>query len=422
MNWDSMKNSFFYYKDVDELAKIGPQWDFDWAWGNTNMYNINTNYPTSWQTTLEYFTREWYYQTVQWNRMLIRDPYFLTLAYEKYQNVVRPVIENMVKDGGLIDQYSTYLKEAGTMNDRRWSYTYTPENYSGATPENFTDSVATIKKFLSKRVKWLDKQFTSVSTLVNSLGYYKKSSDIQISGKEDGDRITFTAVTSNSSAAKIRFQINGKTCLTADVSGGKASVSIEKNVLRSDGLNTVVANEVNQKGNYIYNTSASKTGNYNVVKSDYLVLDLNHLDELPKEDDSLLSQTVATPLPTSTVSPAATESPAVSETPSSGSSSDSENAKTKTKAKVSKVTIKVSGKKGTVKKLSLKKGKKIKLKAVVKGSGAFKTGVTWKSSKKKTASVTKKGVVTGKRTGTVKITAISVGDKTKKAVVTVKVK
>ena len=30
MNWDSMKNSFFLYKDIDGLAKIGPQWDFDW--------------------------------------------------------------------------------------------------------------------------------------------------------------------------------------------------------------------------------------------------------------------------------------------------------------------------------------------------------------------------------------------------------
>ena len=42
MNWDSMKNSFFFYKKVDELAKFGPQWDYDWCWGNVNMFNIDT--------------------------------------------------------------------------------------------------------------------------------------------------------------------------------------------------------------------------------------------------------------------------------------------------------------------------------------------------------------------------------------------
>ena len=92
MNWDSMKNSFFLYKDIDGLAKIGPQWDFDWAWGNRNMYWINTWYPTSWHTTENAFTVEQYYQTVQWNRMLIRDPYFLTLAYEKWHQIRGTVI------------------------------------------------------------------------------------------------------------------------------------------------------------------------------------------------------------------------------------------------------------------------------------------------------------------------------------------
>jgi hypothetical protein len=289
MNWDSMKNSFFYYKEVDQLAKIGPQWDFDWCWGNINMYNINTNYPTSWQTTEEDFTVEQYYQTVQWNRMLIRDPYFLTKAYEKYQEI-RPIIENMIKTDGLIDQYKEYLLEAGRSNDTRWSYTYSTK-YSGATSETFEKSIASIKTFLNKRVAWLDKQFTDVDTLADSLGYYKKSDDITLKVYSQDSNVVLEAATTNSSAKKIRFQINGTTCKDASVTDGTAKVVIAKSSLDSTALNTVVANEMNSSGSYIKNSSASVSGNYNVVKSDYevfYVADLKGADqsEDKKEDQN----------------------------------------------------------------------------------------------------------------------------------------
>ncbi len=276
MNWDSMKNSFFYYKDVDSLAKIGPQWDFDWAWGNINMYNTNTNYPTSWQTTIEAFTKEQYYQTVQWNRMLIRDPYFVTLAYEKYQSIRDTVIEEMIKDGGLIDTYYEYLKEAGAANDARWSCTYSTE-YKGATAKGFEDSIKQIKTFLKTRVAWLDKQFTSPQTLINSLGYYKTDSTIDLTVIPGLTKTVLTAKVTNSFAKTVKFQINGTTIVSAPVTNGVATATIKTADLRQDGLNTVVANEVNSTGSYIYNTSASKTGNYNVVKSDYEVFDVSNI-------------------------------------------------------------------------------------------------------------------------------------------------
>ena len=282
MNWDSMKNSFFFYKDHNELAKFGPQWDYDWCWGNVNMYNINTNYPTSWQTTEDAFTVEQYYQTVQWNRMLIRDPYFLTLAYEKYQKV-RPIIEDMIKEGGLIDQYKTYLKEAGAANDKRWGYTYSTE-YGGATSKNFADSVAWIESFLDTRVAWLDKQFASVESLAKSLGYYKASEDMFVEGKVEGNTITFTGETTDSNVKKIRFQIDGTTTLDAAVTNGRATATLDKTKLNATGLHTVVANALDASGNYIYNTGASKTGIYNIVKSAYLPFDLAKPAEMDKEN------------------------------------------------------------------------------------------------------------------------------------------
>ena len=293
MNWDSMKNSFFYYKDNDKLAKIGPQWDFDWCWGNTNMYNINTQQDgsvsarTSWHTTIGYYTREQFYQCEQWNRMLIRDPYFLTLAYEKYKEV-RPIIENMIKEGGLIDQYQEYLEAAGAANDKRWQYTYSTQ-YGGAVAQGFADSIATIKSFVGDRVAWLDKQFTSVDTLVNSLGYYEKASDIGVSAEQQDDEAIFTATTTNTDAKKICFQVNGTTQITADVQGGTATAKIKGDKLRNSGLNTVVANEMDSAGKYLYldedQTTGRVSGNYNIVKSSFANFEfVSQSSELSEED------------------------------------------------------------------------------------------------------------------------------------------
>lgn len=86
----------------------------------------------------------------------------------------------------------------------------------------------------------------------------------------------------------------------------------------------------------------------------------------------------------------------------------------------------VSGK-ATVRKIKLNysrytlaKGKKLALKAKITPKKASKSSITWKSSKKTVASVSKKGVVTGKKVGTAKITAAVKGTR-KKAVCMVKV-
>lgn len=430
MNWDSMKNSFFYYKDVDQLAKFGPQWDYDWCWGNTNMFNIFTNYPEKWQTTLEEFTVEQYYQSVQWNRMLIRDPYFLTLAYEKYQKI-RPIIENMIKENGLIDQYETYLKEAAACNDARWSYTYSSE-YSGATAQNFSDSLASIRTFLNKRVTWLDAQFTSVQTLVNSLGYYQTADDIRLSAYRQGDQVGLIAMTNNKLAKKIRFQINGTTFVDAEVQeDGSASVLIDSGQFKQEGWNTVVANEVNQDGAYLYNTTASHTGNYNVVKSDYeafVLADLETKEGITVESPSPLPSMTASPsapaLPSVTVLPTQTTTPSQTATvPAPSQSSQASPAPAATQPSAGTLTPAVTGSPapavtagGEATALpSIKLNvKKLKMKRKTSCSGIVVSGlakgdrvIQWKSSNKKVVRVTRKGKLKAKKTGKATVTVLT---------------
>ncbi len=85
--------------------------------------------------------------------------------------------------------------------------------------------------------------------------------------------------------------------------------------------------------------------------------------------------------------------------------------------KVTKITL-------NKKTATLKAGKKLRLKAVVKPSGAANKKLAWSTSKKKWARVSKKGVVTARKKGighTVKITARAKDGSGKKAVCRIKI-
>ena len=246
MNWDSMKNSVFVYKDITGLAYLAPVWDFDWAFGNKNMFNVDTNFPEEWHTTFQYFTTEQYYQSEQWNRYLIKDPYFLLKVYEKYKSIRPTLLEDIIKDGGSIDSYYDYLFEAAQANDVKWSRTY--REYNG---ERFEASMTSLRTFINKRLAWMDEQFISFDNFVKSLGYYKSSNAIKvekITANSDGT-YTITASTTHATATGISFQINGTTIRQANIVDGKATVVT--NLISGNDTNIVVLRGVNSRGDYI---------------------------------------------------------------------------------------------------------------------------------------------------------------------------
>ena len=443
MNWDSMKNSFFYYKDVDQLAKIGPQWDFDWSWGNKNMFGIYTWYPTDWHTTINAFTVEQYYQTVQWNRMLIRDPYFVTKAYEKYHEIRNTYIEDMIKAGGLIDQYYEYLRDAGAANDARWSYTY--GSYGSV---NYEESYTNLKNFVNTRVTWLDQQFTSVEKLIESLGYYKTSSKIEAAAYKGENTTTLAANVKDANIHQVVFQINGTIQQTAAVSNGSASVVIENSSLSSSSFNTVHALAVNASGDYIYNTAASKTGNYNVVVSDYEVFDINNY--VPLDSVTLNQQThqmyVGETLQlTADVLPQNASNPLLNWKTSNDSVAIVSNSGFVTATGAGTVTITAESKADASKKAectiqiqelpivkisiclnrdvhTLDIGGKVQLTATITPKDASYQSVEWKTSNASVASVSNSGLVTAKKAGVADITVISQYDSSQTAKCTITVR
>lgn len=268
VNWDSMKNSVFVTKDIDKLAELGPAWDYDWAFGNDNMFRIHTDFTDIWQTTDHYFTNEQYYQSVQWNRFLIKDPYFLLQVYNKYKEIRTTVLENIIKDGGTLDVQYDYLYQAGIANDNRWSYTYT--NYDGKT---FDIAYNNLRDFINQRITWLDSQFSSLDSLIRSLGYYKSSDDLSVTSvtyNDDGTAL-ITASTVNPSAASISFEVNGSTFINAPVLNGQASVTVDASILSEKDNNMVQIRLKDFSDNYITNTTNSRNADDVYALSNYKV-------------------------------------------------------------------------------------------------------------------------------------------------------
>ncbi len=268
-NYDSMKNSFYYQKDIGKLAVVAPFWDYDWSMGNwiTTRY---TNMPTKWQTTLD-GACELFYQSVSWNRMLIRDPYFLLKVWEKY-HAVRGDIEEIVKDGGFVDTEYERLKKASAANDLRWGHL--------DVFRSFEDSFKDLRNYLDKRVVWFDNQFATFDTLVESLGYYHASDYLEVTNviKEKDGSATIEVKVNNTSVENVAFQVNGTYLVTvSNVKNGAETVTLTVNVpateLLTDSLNIVEVKAMDRNKNYIVNEEYSQKGNYNLIHSNYFVFE-----------------------------------------------------------------------------------------------------------------------------------------------------
>ncbi len=268
-NWDSMKNSFFVYKDVDKKAMIGPQWDFDWAWGNETWklaFGTDTWSPEGWHCRDEGFMVEQYYQEVQWNCILIRDPYFLTKVYEAWHDMRENEIEELVGKGGKIDQLEERLRRPAAANDAQWA----DVDAFGIT---FDQSMAKLREFISIRMGWLDRQFADMKTFVESFGVYHASDSVTSpTVSVGGSETTFTVRVSDPEIKTIRFQINGATVVEAAVSGGKAAAKVPNDAL-TDGLNCVVANACGVGHGYLIDAEHSIPGNYNQIVSNFVTFE-----------------------------------------------------------------------------------------------------------------------------------------------------
>ncbi len=269
MDWKSRENTAYFYKDVDDLFYMGSILDFDQAWGNINRSGIDTWFPTRWNITNDLNVSKQYYQTVQWNQSLIRDPFFLERVYEKYKKIRKTTMEDLIKEGGKLDQYIAKYRAAATANDERWGYSY--EEYKS---EGFEKSTIYMKQFLISRIAWMDRQMESIDTFIGSLNSYHPSKDLvidKIDKKAVSNFVEITTKINNPKITSITMVVNGTHHYTAKVKKGNVVYRIPTGDLISSSKirNVIQVLAMDEQGNYILDSV--ETGNYSLAKSNYAV-------------------------------------------------------------------------------------------------------------------------------------------------------
>ncbi len=244
-NSDGMRYSNYMYKDFGSLFKLGPAWDYDWTW------NAGYTVPTD-----AWWVDQFYYNDTQhWLQYLVSDPYFLTEAYLCYQDAAEELTQ-MYADGGWIDQAAETVRDAAAADLAKWRPSYV-----------FDDEIEKTKTYVTSRYTWLDAQFASVDTLMDSLGLEQseKISIDSISASGSGG-IAVTVSVSDASAKTVTVQMNGLHAASAPLQNGKATLEIPVSYLKSDAqsLNTLQVRAQLADGSYlITKTQSSGGGNQN---------------------------------------------------------------------------------------------------------------------------------------------------------------
>lgn len=203
-NQEFNKKSVYLYQDMDGLFQMGPMWDMDFSSGGEG----NSFYTEEWAVIR--FSQD--AQENMWYKYLIYDPYFLVKAQERYMEIRTSYVEDIVKDGGLIDTYEVYLQQSGTENAALWPYKY-----------NFNDWVRSFKNWMQEHLNWLDQQMATEKTLVDSLGHYREAdSTLLLTNAEAAKNLHITA--NDGRAVRAEVYVNGKCIMDTVLHHAEAEV------------------------------------------------------------------------------------------------------------------------------------------------------------------------------------------------------
>lgn len=137
--------STYFYKDTDGKVVFGPVWDFDFS--SNNVAPFGATNPETWSTFRGY-----------WFNAVADDPYFAVKARELYLKNYN-ALSSLNKNGGLISQWQSYLKESALENDKIWPYS-----------RGFASDTQVLKSWMTDRLEWITRQFADDNSAVTSLG------------------------------------------------------------------------------------------------------------------------------------------------------------------------------------------------------------------------------------------------------------
>lgn len=172
-NNDGFKKSVYFHKEKNTTTsigkiKMGPVWDFDWAWKNINecVYYVNDG-------------SEWAYQVNQcgpdnpsaaWYVRLLQDTNFANKLHCRYVQL-RATILDTNRIFNYIDSTANVMSNAQLRHYDLWQNL----GYNSGAPENdsfpstYNGEVAKFKMWIRKRINWLDQNMPGNASNCNFL-------------------------------------------------------------------------------------------------------------------------------------------------------------------------------------------------------------------------------------------------------------
>ena len=150
-------NSRYSYIASDGKLHFGPAWDFDHAaacW--TADPNVNFFYTFIHKLNYTYY-KKWF-----------PDPVLCQMTYDTYWEEARPFVLDFIAEGGEMNARYALFAEAGRTNDTLWG-SYPSILKPTAEPRTTAEDVEALRTFLSRHIKWLDKQFVSEKKLIEAM-------------------------------------------------------------------------------------------------------------------------------------------------------------------------------------------------------------------------------------------------------------
>jgi len=146
-NDDTLFNSSIYmYNDNDGVLHMGPVWDYDLAMGGIDRFDGNNVNPTGFMFENDYWGRP------NWFKYLLDRDDFNELVSKRWKELISSDVFNKSLED--FDKTATMLTSSYELNYSVWKN-------SGVfvVSPTYESSVAVLRNFITKRIKWLDSQW-----------------------------------------------------------------------------------------------------------------------------------------------------------------------------------------------------------------------------------------------------------------------
>jgi hypothetical protein len=148
-NVDGFRYSAFLTKDRGGKLRTEPPWDWNRSFGNANYYGGDE--PRGW------YSPNLRPNEINWSERLREDPAFARALRARWLELRKDVFDPKRIDGR-IDALAAQLAEAQARNFRRWPILGRQVTCNAYVGNSFEDEVRWMKKWIERRIAWIDGQ------------------------------------------------------------------------------------------------------------------------------------------------------------------------------------------------------------------------------------------------------------------------